>query len=230
MEQDLAEYGGQVRRPRALRAWLAAYGAASATDAAYSTILDAATAGESDKPARTTVDSYREHLQRVFLLDPVDAWTPAFAPLARLTRTPKHFLVDPALAARLAGVDRQCLLLGQGARVGASTGTWLGALFESLTALSVRVYADAIGARTGHLRTKGGSQEIDLIVEGEGMRVVAVEVKLAETVEDRDVRHLNWLHERLGDRVVDRLVITTGKYAYRRPDGVAVVPLALLGP
>ncbi|MFT4189517.1 MAG: hypothetical protein QM621_13180 [Aeromicrobium sp.] len=49
-------------------------------------------------------------------------------------------------------------------------------------------------------------------------------------VTDRDVRHLNWLHDKLGERVRERLVISTGPYAYRRPDGVGVVPLALLGP
>ena len=44
------------------------------------------------------------------------------------------------------------------------------------------------------------------------------------------MRHLNWLHRELGDRLVGRVVLTTGCTAYSRPDGVAVVPLALLGP
>ncbi len=45
----------------------------------------------------------------------------------------------------------------------------------------------------------------------------------------RDGR-LNGLHDQMGDDLVERVVITTGPRAYRRPDGVAVVPLALLGP
>lgn len=229
VERELPENGVVVRRPSTLSAWLAAYGAATATDASYSSILDAATAGESDKPARQTVDGYRDHLQRIFVLDPVPAWLPVFSPLQRLTRAPKHHLVDPALAARLVGVDATGLLRGD-TRLTASTGTWLGALFESLVTQSVRVYAGAAHARIGHLRTKDGGREIDLIVEGEGLRVVAIEVKLAPTVDDKDVRHLNWLKERLGDRLVDRVVVNTGEFAYRRKDGVAVVPLALLGP
>ncbi|MGI9822200.1 hypothetical protein [Agromyces sp. Marseille-Q5079] len=55
-------------------------------------------------------------------------------------------------------------------------------------------------------------------------------MKLAATVDDRDVRHLHWLQQQIGDRVADRIVVTTGEYAYRRRDGVCVVPLALLGP
>jgi hypothetical protein len=59
---------------------------------------------------------------------------------------------------------------------------------------------------------------------------VAIEVKLTQAVDDGDVRHLAWLSGKLGPRLLDSVVITTGPAAYRRPDGVAVVPLALLGP
>lgn len=80
------------------------------------------------------------------------------------------------------------------------------------------------------MRTKNGDREIDLVVEGEDRTVVAIEVKLSPSVTDTDVRHLKWLRDQLGERVRDCLVVTTGPRAYRRPDGVAVVPFALLGP
>lgn len=230
VERELPDNGISVRRPRALRAWLTAYAAATSTNAAYSKILDAATPGEGEKPARQTTAAYREHLQRIFVLDPLEAWIPAFVPLKRLTYTPKHHLVDPALAARLVGIDKPGLLRGQGERISAATGTWLGALFESLVTQSVRVYASAAAARVGHLRTKNGDHEIDLIVESENLSCIAIEAKLANTVDDHDVAHLNWLHRQIGDRLLDRIVIYTGRHAYRRPDGIAVIPLALLGP
>lgn len=230
VDRDLPENGLNVRRPAAVHAWLAAYAAATSTDAAYTKILDAATAGVVNKPSRPTADNYREHLRRIFVLDPVEAWVPMFNPLKRLTQSPKHHLVDPALAARLVGVGKAGLLRGEGDRVAPATGTWLGALFESLVAQSVRVYASAAWARVGHLRTKETDREIDLIVEGEDRQIVAIEIKLSQTVDDKDVRHLNWLHDQLGDRLADRVVITTGQHAFRRRDGIAVVPLALLGP
>lgn len=49
-------------------------------------------------------------------------------------------------------------------------------------------------------------------------------------MDDRDVRHLLWLKQKLGDDLRDMAVIYTGEYAYRRPDGVAVIPASLLGP
>ncbi|WP_228282365.1 DUF4143 domain-containing protein [Brevibacterium atlanticum] len=164
MEKELPDNGIEVKRPDTLRSWLSACGAATSTDANFTQILDAATAGEADKPARNTVHSYREHLQRLFILDPPPAWTPGFNPLKRLTRTPKHHLVDPAIAARLSGVGQSGLLKGDGQRAAAATRTWLGALFESLVTQSVRVYAEAAEARVGHLRTRDTDREIDLIV------------------------------------------------------------------
>lgn len=108
-------------------------------------------------------------------------------------------------------------------------GTLLGNLFESLVAQSVHVYAQASRARISHLRTHGGEHEVDLIAERRDGRVVALEVKLTATVDDADVRHLRWLADRIGDNLLDAVVISTGHEAYRRQDGVGVVPAALLG-
>ena len=61
-------------------------------------------------------------------------------------------------------------------------------------------------------------------------RLVAMEVKLAASVVEADVRHLHWLASRIGSELIDAAVITTGSDAYRRSDGIAVIPAALLGP
>lgn len=230
VDRDIPEAGVEVRRPATLRRWLTAYAAATATTTSWERIRGAATAGEDTKPARTTTTSYREALERIWILDPVEAWHPSRSPLRRLGDAPRHHLADPALAARLLGVDRDALLRGEGGGPTTRDGVLLGALFESLVTLSVRVLAQAAEARTSHLRLHGGHREVDLIVERGDSAVLAIEVKLSATVDDSDVRHLRWLREELGDRVVDAIVITTGPTAYRREDGIGVVPLALLGP
>lgn len=231
VEHDFAEQGRPVRRPASLRAWLAAYAAATSSSASYNSILDAATAGEDIKPAKTTTIAYRDILQQLWLIEPVPGWVPSLGPLKRLAQAPKHHLVDPALAARLLGATEGALLSGTVTTpVRVKDGPLLGALFESLVTQSVRVYAQSAWARVHHLRTQDGNREVDLIVEGEDRNVIALEVKLTATPSDSNVRHLLWLREHLGARVVDTAVITTGRYAYRRPDGVAVIPAALLGP
>lgn len=223
IDRDLPEQGFDVRRPETLRRWLAAYAAASSTTTAYSRLLDATTGGDGHQPARTTTITYRDHLSQLWLLDPVPGWTPTHNPIRRLQQAPKHQLADPALAARLLGLSATSLLGPTGAHMA-------GPLFESLATLGVRVLAQAAEASVSHLRLTGGDREVDLVVEGSDGRVLGIEVKLAPDVSDADVRHLRWLREQAPGRVADLVVVTTGATAYRRRDGVAVVPLALLGP
>lgn len=225
------EQGLTVRRPGVLRAWLTAYAAATSTTASYQRILDAATPGLTEKPARSTVTSYRDVLEQLWMLDPVEAWLPGRNRLARLARSPKHQLADPALAAQLLGVEPAGLLeADDGPAANLRDGSLLGALFEHLVTLDVQVYAQPAEARVRHLRTDEGRHEVDIIVERPDGRVVAIEVKVKTAVTDRDVRHLTWLRDQIGDDLLDAVVVTPGPHAYRRRDGIAVVPAALLGP
>lgn len=249
VDRDFVEQGHPVRRPETLRRWLAAFAAATATTTSLEKIRNAAAGGDREAPTRVTIGAYREVLERLWIVDPLPGWLPSRDHLARLTQAPKHHLADPALAARLLGVDEGALLRGEtpaigsalagppdGSRVGEAPrvvprdGTLFGQLFESLVTLSVRVYAQAAEGRVRHLRTREGRQEVDLIVERGDQRVLGLETKLSATVTDNDVRHLLWLREHLGDDLLDMVVVTTGRHAYRRPDGVAVVPASLLGP
>jgi uncharacterized protein len=230
-ERDFEEQGLRVRSPSTLRHWMAALAAATSTTATHETIRDAATAGVGDKPARSTTLPYREVLEQLWIYDPVPGWRPTSNPVARLTAPPKHQLVDPALAVRLLGLDESALLSTERQALPAPGKSLLvGALFEALVTQSVRVYAQAAEARVYHLRTASGDREVDLIVERSDGGVVAMEVKLAATVSDRDGEHLRWLRQRLGDALLDALIVTTGSHAYRRADGIGVVPAALLGP
>ena len=232
VDRDFAEDGGrQVRKPDALRRWMRADAAATSTTATYDTIRDAATGRHQDPIAKGTAAGYREVLERLWILEPVPAWQPTFSHISELAHPEKHQLVDPSLATALLGMDASSLLRGKETGVPIPRdGTFLGALFESLVTQSVRVYAQAAEASVKHLRTHRGEHEVDLIVEKADGRVVALEVKLAGTITDADTRNLRWLKEKLGEDLLDSVVISTGRHAFRRKDNVAVVPAALLGP
>ncbi len=231
VDHDVALMGYRARRPGVMRRWLTAYAAATATTATYEKIRDAATGGEGDKPAKTTTIAYRDLLEAMWLVDPVHAWWPVGNPLGRLKQSPKHHLADPALACRLLGLGADDL---QAANPDAAVDLTrsqplLGALFESLVTLDVRVYAQNAEASVGHLRTWSDDREIDLVVSA-GRRLLAIEVKLAAVPDRRDTRHLRWFIEQAAPDPVDAMIVTTGRYAYRDQDGIAVVPAALLGP
>jgi predicted AAA+ superfamily ATPase len=232
--REVPALGAVIRRPQALREWLRAYAAASSSTATFEAI--AAAVAKRARPARSTIVDYREALNQLWLLDEVPAWIPSGRHLSRLGQSPKHQLADPALAARLLRVNRSTLLAATSPAETAPryralrNGSLLSALFESLVTLTLRVYAQPLGAEISHLRTYRGDHEIDLILDAPGGRILAIEIKLAEAIDDADVRHLNWLSDKLGEQVIDRIIITTGRHAYRRRDGIAVVPFALLGP
>lgn len=232
IDRDFPDAGRTIRNPAGLRRWLTAFAKATATTTSFETIRGAAATGQADPPARSTTIPYRDTLEWIWISDPVRAWSPPGGyRFGTVTTSPKHFLADPALAALLLDVDADTLLSGRD--VGPPVprdGPLLGGLFESLAALSLKVFAAGAEARVSHLRTRGGEREVDFVVHGSGRRTVAVEVKLTAVPDAHDVRHLRWLKDRMGDDLTDMVVLTTGRFAYRREDGVAVVPLALLGP
>lgn len=231
VDRDFPELGRPIRNPAALRRWMAAYAAATATPTSFEKIRDASAAGHETPPAKSTVLPYRDILQRLFILDPLPGWQPSRNYIARLGLPPKHHLADPALAARLLRASADTLLEGEspGPHI-PRDGTLLGALFESLVTLSVRVYAQAAEATVSHLRTHGGDREVDLIVERDDGRIVAIEVKLSSLPPPSSIAHIEWLGSKIGDDLMDAVIVTTGEEAYRRKDGIAVVPAALLGP
>jgi predicted AAA+ superfamily ATPase len=132
------------------------------------------------------------------------------------------------LAARLLGATQASLLGGSGQT--RREDNMLGSLFESLAVLTLRVLAQSNGARVSHLRTRNGDHEIDMIVERDDHKVLAIEVKLASAATAVDAKHLNWLELEIGDSLIDKIILNTGEYAYRDCEGTAIVPLGLLGP
>lgn len=222
IDRDLPDAGYSSRSPETLRRWMRAYAAASSTTTAYSALLDATTSGDGHQPSKNTTALFRDFLTRVWILDPVPAWNSLRNPFKAATQSPKHQLADPALALRLQGLSGRDLTTARGSHL-------TGPLFESLATLSVRAAAESMAASVSHLRTRNGDHEIDLVVEGLEGELVGVEVKLAAFVEDQDVRHLLWFREKFPEDVVDLVVLYAGTTAYRRQDGVAVIPLAMLG-
>ncbi|GEP25810.1 DUF4143 domain-containing protein [Cryobacterium levicorallinum] len=129
---------------------------------------------------------------------------------------------------RLLGLNAVKLMSATGPATNNRDRTRLGDFFEALVALSLQTYAAANDAQLSPFRDHDGRHEIDFVIHREDAEAVGIEVKLKSAITDQDVRHLLWLKESLPDQIVDLVVINTGTHAYRRQDGVAVIPLALL--
>jgi hypothetical protein len=228
IDADINELGVSVRKPALLRAWMTAYAGATATVASWETIRDAANPGSGEAPARSTAIPYRDALTRLRILDELPPWLPTQNPLRRASSASKHFLADPALALRLMNFDADSIQSAESFGSQAFERPLIGRMFEALAVLSVRTYAEACFATPLHFRDAYGRREIDMIVERHDGKVLAIEVKLGNTVDDSDVKHLRWLRSELGENLIDCVVLHTGTFAYKK-DGITVIPLALLG-
>ena len=228
IDTDMQDLGFSIRRPATLRSWLVSYAAATATTASWEKIRDSANSGSVEPPAKSTVIPYRDALTRLRILDELEAWLPTKNQFARASAGSKHFLADPALAARALNLNQK-QLFSSGLESGQYDKPLLGRLFEALATLSIRSLAESQFAKVMHFRDSKGFREIDMIIQRADGKVLAIETKLAETVDAKDLKHLNWLQHQIGGDLIDRVVIYSGKYAYR-DDGVAVIPLSLIGP
>jgi predicted AAA+ superfamily ATPase len=178
---------------------------------------------DSDVAANTTA-GYLAALERLMVLEPLPAWSPVLRSRARIRTASKHHFVDPAMSASLlnAGPDEL--------RRDLKT---FGFLFESLAIRDLRVYADASAASVCHYRDSNGL-EVDAVVDGGFQRWGACEMKLASSAEviDRAAEQLQHFADTVDTQVTGAprflAVITASGYAYTRPDGVLVIPLATL--
>ena len=231
VSKGFSEVGVEVRRPEALKAWLKAYAAAEGSTASYDSIMNAATPGQDNKPSKVTTISYRDTLAALWIVDPIEPWITEGNLFTNLGKSPKHYLVDPALSARLLDITEQKLLNAEiSAQIlGKQAKTLIGRLFEGLVAQSLKVYSDSNGAELRHLRTVRGDHEIDFIIE-KGDTILALECKFSTGVSDGDAKQLNWFETQVPDKNVIKAVIYTGQHLVKRDsDSVLLIPAACLG-
>jgi len=166
-----------------------------------------------------TVGGYFEILEDTLLGFMLEPWHASVR--KRQRQAPKFWWFDAGVARALAGTLTVDVVPRSGG---------FGRAFEHFVIAEIVRAADYARSdfRFFYLRTKDDA-EIDLIVERPDHRILAIEVKLGATVDDDDVKNLLWLRDLLGEGCLDAVVITTGPHAYRRADGIAVIPAALLG-
>jgi len=221
---DIRTVDGVRHDPVRVLALMRALARNTATEARHAVLTSDANDGPVPlNPATAAI--YLAALQRLMIVEPLTSWSPVLRSKARLRRAVKHHFVDPAISAVLlnAGVDEL--------RRDLKT---FGFLFESLAIRDLRVFAESTSATVHHYRDSN-NLEVDAVVDGGYGRWAAFEIKLATTqiVLDRAAAALlkfsHTVDVQSSGAPTALVIITAGTYAYTRPDGVAVVPLAAMG-
>ena len=181
-------------------------------------------AGDGDLISDKTVSSYIDALRRIFVVEDVPAWNPSVRSKAAIRESPKRNFVDPSIAAAVMRMSSDGLLEDLNT---------FGLLFESLCVRDLRIYSQVLDGEVFHYRDRY-DLETDAVIHLNDGRWGAVEVKLGSNEIEKGAKNLKKLKDRVDtDRMKQPsflMVLTAAEYAYRREDGVLVVPIGCLGP
>lgn len=223
IEHDISEASATKRDPNRVRRFLMAYAQFTSHTARLTSITERAGGLDQETSlSRPTATEYLDALRRMWIVDDIPAWNLKLRSKSRLMTSEKRRLVDPSLDASLSQANPKRLLRDL---------ETFGFLFESMVTRDVIVYAQANDASVFHYREHDGNLEIDLIVERRDGSWIGIEVKLGSNATEQAAASLIKLSRTRAVRPASALLVVTGtEIAYRRDDGVIVVPLGLLGP
>ncbi len=202
------------RDPAKLRRFFEAYALNSAGVVEDKTLFDGAGIN------RKTAAGYEQLLVNLMVIDRVHPWMSNR--LKRLVRSPKRYLVDPALLSGILALDAAAIL---------REGDLLGPVLDTFVASQLRAELATCAAsrpRLYHLRQEQGRHEIDLVAELAAGKIVGIEVKADAAPRRAAARHLCWLRDQLGSRFVKGVVLHTGPRVYELEDRVSAVPISTL--
>ncbi|WP_312653917.1 DUF4143 domain-containing protein [Proteiniclasticum sp.] len=219
---DVSRVDGSEKNPNKMFALLRSLSRNISTEANYSVLIKDMEGGESESISRPTFQSYLNALQRLFVVEDLEAWNPSIRSATPLRVTPKRQFVDPSIATAALGITHEQLLLDFNT---------FGYLFESLCIRDLRIYAEALGGKVYHYRDKSGL-ECDAVVVLRDGRWGAVEIKLGSNEFEKAAEILLKLSEIIDHKKMNKpsfLMILTGtKLGYKREDGVLIVPVGCL--
>ena len=171
-----------------------------------------------------TLDKYLNALRRLFVIEDQPAWKPSIRSKSALRTSAKRHFVDPSIAAAVLRINPDKLLYDF---------ETFGFLFESLCTRDMRAYSQVCDGDVFHYRDKTGL-EADMIISLRDGRWGAVEVKLGTKQIEEAAKNLLALEAKINTDKMGKpsflMIITGGEYAYKRKDGVLIVPIGCLKP
>lgn len=174
---------------------------------------------ETASVSKQTGEAYDDLLDRLMVIDQVPAWSSNR--FSRLVKQSKRYVVDPSLVGAVLNLDSDGVL---------ADGNLLGRIIDTFVVAQLRpeLAISESRPRLYHLRTKEGRQEIDLVVELGGGRLLGFEIKAGATPTRSDSKHLAWLRDQVGDRFVAGVVFHTGPMVFQLEEKIIAAPIASL--
>ncbi len=228
-EVDISSIDKKQRSPKVARQIMRSYARNISTIAKRTSILADITSSGDIALSSNTFDDYIGTLEKLFVIQNIDAWCPAIRSKTAIRSMPKRGFSDPSIAVAAMGVNAEAL---------ETQLKTFGFIFEQMCARDLRAYTPGFGTHLSYYRDRYGL-EADLVLHLDDGRYALIECKLGSREIDDGAKHLleikrlvqehNKVEKQVPLREPDLLIVLTGGYmAYTRPDGVKVIPLACL--
>lgn len=224
VHSDISKVDGVTRNPERVKRLMRSYARNQGSQATNKLLCDDISANESDNIDTDTVSSYINALKRIFVIEEMEAWNPNLRSKTAIRTSNARYYIDPSIAAAALGLGPQDLL---------SDLRTFGLLFETMCIRDLRVFADVLNGNVYHFRDKT-DLECDAVIHLRNGSYGLIEIKLGgESLIEEGAATLKKLNGKLDTSKMKNpsfLMILTGigNYAYRRPDGIYVVPIGCL--
>ena len=224
VHSDISKVDGVTRNPERVKRLMRSYARNQGSQATNKLLCDDISANESDNIDTDTVSSYINALKRIFVIEEMEAWNPNLRSKTAIRTSNTRYYIDPSIAAAALGLGPQDLL---------SDLRTFGLLFETMCIRDLRVFADVLNGNVYHFRDKT-DLECDAVIHLRNGSYGLIEIKLGgESLIEEGAATLKKLNGKLDTSKMKKpsfLMILTGigNYAYRRPDGIYVVPIGCL--
>ena len=210
------------KNPEIVKMLLKSYARNISSEASYQTIMKDVMQSNSRNMNIKTFDAYLDILHELFLVDDLLAWCPNIRSKSNIRTTPTRHFVDPSLACLSLNISPEDLLID------ANT---FGLFFEDLAVRDLKIYSESIDGEIRHYRDSSGL-ECDAVIHLRDGRWAPIEIKLGsqeaiELAAKNLIKLINNIDEKYSKPSFAMILTATGK-AYRRNDGIYVIPINLL--
>lgn len=209
------------KKPEILQMVLRSYARNISTEASIQTIIADVTASNRRTMSANTFEDYMDALRDLFIIEDIEAWNPNLRSKTVVRTTPTRHFVDPSIACAALKISPAMLMRDLNS---------FGLLFEDMVVRDLKAYVSTLGGSVMHYRDSRGL-ECDAVVVLDDGRWALVEVKLGgDDLVNEGASHLLKMQRDIaeGNGPEFMMVVTATGPAYRRPDGVLVVPLNCL--
>ncbi len=227
-DEDCSSVDGVKRDPQRMRTLLRSYARNISTLASNTSILSDMQANFLNF-SETTLYAYLNVLKRLFVIEDVPAWTPSIRSATSIRSCNKREFTDPSIAVAALALTPEKLLLDLNT---------FGFIFETLCIRDLKIYSSLLGGRISYYRDRFGL-EADCVLHLDNGKYALIEFKLGNKQIEEGAQHLCQLSNLIYNHNVENpkhhlqepnllLVITGGEIAYKRDDGVYVIPIGCL--